>query len=116
MGSESVSLWAQSTFHWICFLPFSTQISATGFKTRHFSDIIFELAAALRIHADSGSRLGGVSLEFTGEVDEEGFSVTECLGGSMQLKEEELGLRYQASAKGLVLDAVIDFFFVLIVA
>lgn len=28
-------------------------------------------------------------------MDEEGFSVTECLGGSMELAEEELGLRYQ---------------------
>jgi 3-deoxy-7-phosphoheptulonate synthase len=36
-----------------------------------------------------------VSLEFTGELNEEGFSVTECLGGSMELSEEELGLRYQ---------------------
>jgi 3-deoxy-7-phosphoheptulonate synthase len=39
--------------------------------------------------------LGGVSLEFTGEFNDEGFSVTECLGGSMELAEEELGLRYQ---------------------
>ena len=36
-----------------------------------------------------------MSLEFTGEMNEEGFSVTECLGGSMELSEEELGLRYQ---------------------
>ena len=54
-----------------------------------------ELTSALHIHAESGSRLAGVSLEFTGEVDEEGFSVTECLGGSMELREDELGLRYQ---------------------
>lgn len=39
--------------------------------------------------------MGGVSLEFTGEFNEEGFSVTECLGGSMELSEEQLGLRYQ---------------------
>ena len=36
-----------------------------------------------------------MSLEFTGELNEEGFSVTECLGGSMELSEGELGLRYQ---------------------
>jgi len=40
--------------------------------------------------------LGGVSLEFTGELNDEGYSVTECLGGSMELNEEELGLRYQS--------------------
>jgi hypothetical protein len=34
-------------------------------------------------------------MEFTGELNEEGFSVTECLGGSMELSEEQLGLRYQ---------------------
>lgn len=28
-------------------------------------------------------------------MNEEGFSVTECLGGSMELAEEELPLRYQ---------------------
>jgi 3-deoxy-7-phosphoheptulonate synthase len=49
----------------------------------------------MQIHAACGSRLGGVSLEFTGEVNEDGFSVTECLGGSMRLSEEELELRYQ---------------------
>jgi hypothetical protein len=28
-------------------------------------------------------------------MNEEGFSVTECLGGSMELSEQELELRYQ---------------------
>jgi 3-deoxy-7-phosphoheptulonate synthase len=51
----------------------------------------------MQIHAACNSRLGGVSLEFTGELNEEGFSVTECLGGSMELSEEQLGLRYQVS-------------------
>lgn len=54
-----------------------------------------ELTACLSIHEENNSRLGGVSLEFTGEMNEEGFSVTECLGGSMELAENELGLRYQ---------------------
>ena len=55
-----------------------------------------ELTSCLRIHAECNSTLNGVSLEFTGEFNEEGFSVTECLGGSMELSEEELGLRYQS--------------------
>lgn len=75
----------------------STQTSSSGFKTRHFDNIISELTSCLRIHAKHGSRLGGVSLEFTGELSEDGFSVTECLGGSMGLSEEQLGLRYQVS-------------------
>jgi len=70
-------------------------VSSLGLKTRHFGTIISELTSCLRIHSECESRLGGVSLEFTGEFNEEGYSVTECLGGSMELSEEELGLRYQ---------------------
>lgn len=72
-------------------------MSSSGLKTRQFSDIVSELTACLRIHATTNSALNGVSLEFTGELNDEGFSVTECLGGSMELTEEELGLRYQVS-------------------
>lgn len=79
-------------------IPSSTQVSATGHKTRHFSNIANELAICLRIHSECGSRLNGVSLEFTGEMNEDGFSVTECLGGSMGLDESELCLRYQVSS------------------
>ena len=73
----------------------STQTSSAGLKTRHFNNIITELTSSLRIHTACDSRLGGVSLEFTGELNDEGFSVTECVGGSMELDEGQLGLRYQ---------------------
>jgi 3-deoxy-D-arabino-heptulosonate 7-phosphate (DAHP) synthase class II len=73
----------------------STLTSSSGLKTRNFGTIISELTSCIRIHSENGSRLGGVSLEFTGELNDEGFSVTECLGGSMGLSEEQLGLRYQ---------------------
>ncbi|KAG5647382.1 hypothetical protein DXG03_000451 [Asterophora parasitica] len=82
---------------WICDpMHGNTQTSASGLKTRHFGTIISEIAECLRIHAAHDSHLGGVSLEFTGELNDEGFSVTECVGGSMELGEEELGLRYQS--------------------
>ncbi|KAI0301683.1 DAHP synthetase [Multifurca ochricompacta] len=82
---------------WVCDpMHGNTLISSTGLKTRHFGTIISELTSCLRIHSECGSRLGGVSLEFTGELNEEGYSVTECLGGSMELSEEQLGLRYQS--------------------
>jgi len=82
---------------WICDpMHGNTLTSSTGLKTRHFGTIISELTSCLRIHSECGSRLGGVSLEFTGELNEEGYSVTECLGGSMELSEEQLGLRYQS--------------------
>ncbi|KAJ7586359.1 DAHP synthetase [Mycena floridula] len=82
---------------WVCDpMHGNTQTSSSGLKTRNFGTIISELTSCLRIHAACNSRLGGVSLEFTGELNEAGFSVTECLGGSMELTEEELGLRYQS--------------------
>ncbi|KIY50015.1 DAHP synthetase [Fistulina hepatica ATCC 64428] len=82
---------------WICDpMHGNTLTSSTGLKTRNFGTIISELTSCLRIHTECGSALNGVSLEFTGELNEEGFSVTECLGGSMELSEEELGLRYQS--------------------
>ncbi|KIK62837.1 hypothetical protein GYMLUDRAFT_990351 [Collybiopsis luxurians FD-317 M1] len=82
---------------WVCDpMHGNTLTSSTGLKTRHFRTIINELTSCIRIHSECDSRLGGVSLEFTGELNDEGFSVTECLGGSMELSEEQLGLRYQS--------------------
>jgi len=82
---------------WVCDpMHGNTHTSSTGYKTRHLSSIITEVTSTLAVHAQESSRLGGVSLEFTGELNEQGFSVTECLGGSMQLGEEELELRYQS--------------------
>lgn len=63
-------------------------------KTRLFTSIVSELSASFRIHASLGSRLSGAHLELTGEVDESGQSVTECMGGSMELGEEMLRERY----------------------
>jgi len=82
---------------WVCDpMHGNTLTSSTGLKTRHFSTIVSEVTSCLKIHAKANSRLGGISLEFTGELSEDGFSVTECLGGSMELSEEQLGLRYQS--------------------
>ncbi|KAG1780771.1 DAHP synthetase, partial [Suillus placidus] len=82
---------------WVCDpMHGNTLTSSSGFKTRNFGTIINELTSCISIHATCGSRLGGVSLEFTGELNDEGFSVTECLGGSMELSEEQLRLRYQS--------------------
>ncbi|KAF8838237.1 DAHP synthetase [Paxillus ammoniavirescens] len=82
---------------WVCDpMHGNTLTSGTGLKTRNFGTIINELTSCITLHASSGSRLGGVSLEFTGELNDEGFSVTECLGGSMELGEEQLAQRYQS--------------------
>lgn len=42
----------------------------------------------MKIHEEEGSYLGGVHLELTGEA------VTECMGGSEGLGEEDLALNY----------------------
>lgn len=66
----------------------NTRSTATGVKTRRFGDIFDELQETLRIHAEQGSYLGGVHLELTGDA------VTECLGGSEELGEADLAVRY----------------------
>ncbi|GAA5953830.1 hypothetical protein JCM3765_000663 [Sporobolomyces pararoseus] len=65
-------------------------------KTRHMSSLVSELLSSLKIHNSLSSRLGGVHLELTGDITEDGLSVTECLGGSMRLEEESLGLRFES--------------------
>ena len=95
--TASEPLYRDRSIHALTKQRHSTLTSSTGLKTRHFGTIISELSTCIRVHSQSGSRLGGVSLEFTGELNDEGFSVTECLGGSMELSEEQLGLRYQVS-------------------
>ncbi|KAK7547629.1 phospho-2-dehydro-3-deoxyheptonate aldolase-like protein [Phyllosticta citricarpa] len=66
----------------------NTLSTPTGIKTRHFSSILSEVSSALRIHQRHGSFLGGVHLELTGDA------VTECLGGSEGLAEQDLSLNY----------------------
>ena len=66
----------------------NTQSVAGGIKTRHFSDIFSELQQTLRIHKEQRSYLGGVHLELTGDA------VTECLGGSENLDEDDLSTNY----------------------
>ena len=88
----------------------SSQVDPT-LKTRHFADIIHEITRSMIIHREKGTILGGVHLELTGEVNEEGFSVvrvsrsakvcgltvrqTECIGGSMELEDKDLSFNYR---------------------
>ncbi len=77
---------------WICDpMHGNTRATKTGIKTRSFDDIQSELEQAFRLHADSGSQLGGVHLELTGE------NVTECVGGARGLTESDLPRAYKSS-------------------
>lgn len=66
-------------------------------KTRVMGDVLGELAEAVRIHREVGVRpLGGAHLELTAEGWREGRTVTECVGGSMELGQEALGDRFES--------------------
>ena len=69
----------------------NTYTTPAGQKTRDCSKILGELKAAFEIHRAHGSRLGGVHLELTGE------NVTECLGGSRGVREEDLAKNYKST-------------------
>ncbi|KAI9637119.1 putative family II 2-keto-3-deoxy-D-arabino-heptulosonate aldolase [Dioszegia hungarica] len=72
-----------------------SSITDPSLKTRHFADIIQEIVRSIEIHREKGTILGGVHLELTGEVNEDGFSVTECIGGSMELEDKDLSFNYR---------------------
>jgi len=63
--------------------------TANGTKTRHFDSIMAELGGFFAAHREVGTWPGGVHLEFTGE------DVTECLGGSEAVLEDQLDHRYE---------------------
>jgi 3-deoxy-7-phosphoheptulonate synthase len=67
----------------------NTFVTEAGRKTRRFDEIMAELGGFFDAHADEGTWPGGVHLEFTGE------DVTECLGGSEELREDQLDSRYE---------------------
>ena len=66
----------------------NTRSTPTGIKTRQFSSILSEVSSALKVHQEHGSFLGGVHLELTGDA------VTECVGGSEGLTDDDLRLNY----------------------
>jgi 3-deoxy-7-phosphoheptulonate synthase len=75
---------------WICDpMHGNTETTAGGIKTRRFDNILAEVEAAFRIHAEAGSQLGGVHIELTGD------DVTECIGGARGLVEADLIRAYR---------------------
>ncbi|RUS29412.1 hypothetical protein BC938DRAFT_480694 [Jimgerdemannia flammicorona] len=75
---------------WVCDpMHGNAKVAPSGVRTRHFADIITELSKTLRIHKDNGRKLNGVHFELTGD------RVTECIGGSMELSDEDLSTNYQ---------------------
>jgi 3-deoxy-7-phosphoheptulonate synthase len=75
---------------WICD-PMHANVFKTesGVKTRRFDAIMAEVEEFFASCWEEGAWPGGVHLEFTGE------DVTECLGGSEEVLEEQLTSRYE---------------------
>ena len=77
---------------WLCDPMHGNTVSvSSGQKTRRFEDVLSELRSAFAIHRSCGSRLNGVHLELTGE------NVTECIGGSSGLTEDDLHTAYNTT-------------------
>ncbi len=74
---------------WVCDPMHANGITTrAGRKTRSFDDILRELDDSFTVHAETNSRLGGVHVEITGQ------DVTECIGGAMNLSEDDLDRNY----------------------
>ena len=74
---------------WVCDpMHANTFLTAAGRKTRDFGHIMAEIEGFFAVHRDAGTWPGGVHLEITGD------DVTECLGGSDSLSEEQLDTAY----------------------
>ncbi|WP_345991471.1 3-deoxy-7-phosphoheptulonate synthase class II [Sulfurimonas sp. HSL-1716] len=62
--------------------------SSNNFKTRPVDSILTEMKQFFQVHKSEGTFGGGVHLEMTGR------NVTECIGGSFVVTEEDLSSRY----------------------
>jgi 3-deoxy-7-phosphoheptulonate synthase len=81
---------AEQPIVWLCDpMHANTYKTASGIKTRRLSDVLAEVEAFFRVCREGGVWPGGIHLEFTGE------DVTECLGGSLEVHEDELDRRYE---------------------
>ena len=62
--------------------------SSNNYKTRPVDAILREMKEFFQVHKAEGTYAGGVHLEMTGK------NVTECIGGSFTVTEEDLSSRY----------------------
>jgi 3-deoxy-7-phosphoheptulonate synthase len=84
--SEHPVVWACDPMHG------NTFTSESGKKTRHFEDVVREVAGFFAAHRGAGTWPGGLHVELTGD------DVTECLGGAEEISDAELpdrGSRYE---------------------
>ena len=73
---------------WSCDPMHGNTITSNGYKTRPVDSVLREMKEFFQVHKAEGTYAGGVHLEMTGK------NVTECLGGTFQITEENLKSRY----------------------
>jgi 3-deoxy-7-phosphoheptulonate synthase len=77
---------------WMCDpMHGNTITSEGGLKTRRFDVILDELSQYFDAHRRCGTWPGGIHLELTGD------NVTECIGGSDQVRDDDLHLHYETA-------------------
>ena len=77
---------------WVCDPMHGNTIEAPdGRKTRHVEDILAEVTGFFEVHRALGTHPGGIHIEFTGD------DVTECVGGSHGITEDDLTDRYETA-------------------
>lgn len=67
----------------------NTITSDSGYKTRRFTDVLDEVTGFFEVHQALGTVPGGLHMELTGD------DVTEVLGGSEEISDDGLALRYE---------------------
>jgi 3-deoxy-7-phosphoheptulonate synthase len=67
----------------------NTITSESGYKTRRFDDVLDEVRGFFEVHRAAGTVPGGLHVELTGD------DVTEVLGGSEEIDDAGLALRYE---------------------
>jgi 3-deoxy-7-phosphoheptulonate synthase len=77
---------------WVCDPMHGNTIEAPdGHKTRRVEDILAEVTGFFEVHRALGTHPGGIHIEFTGD------DVTECVGGSHGITEDDLTNRYETA-------------------
>jgi 3-deoxy-7-phosphoheptulonate synthase len=81
---------SQAAVTWICDPMHGNTFEApSGYKTRRFDDVVDEVRGFFEVHKALGTVPGGIHIELTGN------DVTECLGGSGEIGDGDLQMRYE---------------------
>lgn len=77
---------------WVCDPMHGNTIeSPSGYKTRHFDDVLDEVSGFFEVHRALHTYPGGLHVELTGA------DVTECLGGADDIDHADLAGRYETA-------------------